>query len=107
MVGKKLFARFILNGKYLVVVAYTPVFPAIHQKPKTGGSWPGWPMQKAPISKINRAMKAGGMTQSLEHQPNKCKALSSTPSTAKKRKLKSQYCQKYVKINVFVCECKN
>jgi hypothetical protein len=33
--------------------------------------------------KITKAKRDGGMTQVVEHLPSKCKALSSTPSTAK------------------------
>jgi hypothetical protein len=41
---------------------------------------------KDPISKITNTQKAGGIAQVIEHLLHTCKALSSTPSTAKKQK---------------------
>jgi hypothetical protein len=37
------------------------------------------------IFKITKAKRAGGMAQTIDHQPSKCKALSSNPSTAKNK----------------------
>jgi hypothetical protein len=54
---------------------------------------PDQPLQtvhKAPISKITRAKWTGGMSQVVEHQLCKCKALSSNPSPMKIEKLKGQ-----------------
>jgi hypothetical protein len=42
-----------------------------------------------PIQKIMAAKKAGGMAQEAEHLSNKRKALSSNPSTAKKKTIKN------------------
>jgi hypothetical protein len=38
-----------------------------------------------PISKITRENRAGVVTQMVKHLPSKCKALSSKPSTEKKK----------------------
>jgi hypothetical protein len=35
----------------------------------------------------NRAKSAGGMTQVVEHLPNKCEAQNWNPSTVKKKKI--------------------
>jgi hypothetical protein len=45
-----------------------------------------WAKSKAPISKTTAEM-AGGLVQEVEHLPRKCEALSSNPSTAKKKKI--------------------
>jgi hypothetical protein len=39
-----------------------------------------------PISKINKAKRAGGMAQVVESLPSKFRAMSSNPSTTKKKK---------------------
>jgi hypothetical protein len=41
-----------------------------------------------PISKIFKTKRAGGMVQVAECLPSKCEAVSSNPSTAKKKKKK-------------------
>jgi hypothetical protein len=48
-----------------------------------------------PMSKITRAKRVGGMAQSVQHLPSKCKALNSNSSTAnapKKKKKKQKNC---------------
>jgi hypothetical protein len=49
---------------------------------------------KHPIQKIIKAKRGGVMAEVVDHLPSKCKAMSSNPSTAKKKKkkvLESQY----------------
>jgi hypothetical protein len=62
---------------------HTPVTPTI-------GSWSRQPGQKArPYLKTkqkNRAKRAGGLAQTVEHLPHKHKTLSSNPNTVKKKK---------------------
>jgi hypothetical protein len=45
----------------------------------------GWSRKQDPISKINRAKRAGGMVQVVEHLPRKLKVLSSKSRTTKKK----------------------
>jgi hypothetical protein len=40
-----------------------------------------------PLSLKTRAKRAGGFTQEVECLPSKCKALSSNPSTAKRKRV--------------------
>jgi hypothetical protein len=58
------------------------------QKPKIGGSQSRlvWAKVRDPISKITRAKRAGSVTQTAEQLPSQFKALSSNPSSAKKKK---------------------
>jgi hypothetical protein len=39
-----------------------------------------------PVSKVTRAKRARGMTQEVKHLSSHCKALSSNPNTARKKK---------------------
>jgi hypothetical protein len=62
--------------------------PSDDRKHKIGGLWsrPAWVKSKTSISKITRTQKAGGVAQGVEFLSSKCKALTSNPSTCKKRK---------------------
>jgi hypothetical protein len=53
----------------------------LDSRPAQGNSWRD-PISKKPI------MKEGQWSGSREHHPSKCKALSSNPSVAKKKKKK-------------------
>jgi hypothetical protein len=46
----------------------------------------GLDKKQDPSSKITRTKKAGGIAEAVESLPNKCKALSSKPSTVRKKK---------------------
>jgi hypothetical protein len=71
--------------KRLGVVACT-CYLSYCKKHKLEDCSPSQPGQKArPCLKIARAKRAGGVVQMLKHLPHKCKTLSSTPNTAKKR----------------------
>jgi hypothetical protein len=43
-------------------------------------------IMRDPISKIRNTKRPGRVVQVVEHLPNKCKALSSTPRTAPRKK---------------------
>jgi ribosomal protein L31 len=60
--------------------------PSFSGKCKIGGSKSRltWAKKRDPIFKITRAKRTGGVTQAVELQPSKHKALSSNPSTPKK-----------------------
>jgi hypothetical protein len=58
---------------------------------RSGGSWfYALPEKIAqhPMSKISSTKRAGGVVQEVEYLPRKCEALSSSPTTAKKKKNK-------------------
>jgi hypothetical protein len=73
--GQKSFGDLISMEKKLGIVAH-----ACHP------SYPAWAKKRDPSSKITRAKRAGNVVQVVERLPSKHKAMSSNPSTTKKRK---------------------
>jgi hypothetical protein len=73
------------------------------RKCKIGGPKSRLPWAKSErnlISKITRAKGARDMTQVLEHLPNKCEVLSSTPFFFVKKKVPSQKKTNKIKCNL-------